>query len=88
VDGVQLIGVLVAELAGDQGADVAAGGGVLAVAKRAGHQGVPESATFQEFMSGWLGSGVENPKPGTEGTITSNASAGSPTWAPGSPAGR
>ena len=42
VDGVQLTGVLVAELAGDQGADAAAGGAVPVVAKRAGHQGVPQ----------------------------------------------
>jgi hypothetical protein len=47
------------------------------------------SATLQKFMSGFSGSGVEDPKPGREGTITSNASAGSPPWAPGSaPAGR
>jgi len=45
------------------------------------------SATFQKFMSGLFGSGVENPKPGNEGTITSNASAGSPPCAPGSARG-
>jgi hypothetical protein len=45
------------------------------------------SATFQKFMSGCSG-GVENPKPGNEGTITSNAWAGSPPWAPGSARGR
>jgi hypothetical protein len=45
------------------------------------------SATFQKFMSGLPGSGVENPKPGNEGTITSKASAGSPPWAPGSASG-
>jgi hypothetical protein len=38
-------------------------------------------------MSGSSGSGVENPKPGTEGTITSNASAASPPWAAGSARG-
>jgi hypothetical protein len=38
-------------------------------------------------MSGLSGSGVENPKPGNEGTVTSNASAGSPPWAPGSARG-
>jgi hypothetical protein len=37
------------------------------------------SATFQKFMSGFSGSGVENPKPGTEGTITSKNG-----WLPGS----
>jgi hypothetical protein len=42
------------------------------------------SATFQQFMSGFSGSGVEHPNPGTEGTITSNTSAGSPPWTPGS----
>jgi hypothetical protein len=46
------------------------------------------SATFQKFMSGWSGSGVEHPKPGNEGTITSNVSAGSPPWAPGSARGQ
>ena len=45
------------------------------------------SATFQKFMSGLSGSGVENTKPGNEGTITSNASAGSPPWAAGSASG-
>jgi hypothetical protein len=45
------------------------------------------SATFQKFMSGLSGSGVEHPKPGNEGTITSNVSAGSPPWAPGSARG-
>ena len=45
------------------------------------------SATFQKFMSGWSGNGVENPNPGNEGTITSNASAGSPPYAPGSASG-
>ncbi len=45
------------------------------------------SATFQKFMSGLSGSGVENPKPGNDGTITSNASAGSPPCAPGSASG-
>ena len=35
-------------------------------------------------MSGQPASGVENPKPGSDGTITSNASAGSPPEAAGS----
>ena len=46
------------------------------------------SATFQQFMSGSAGSGMEHPKPGNEGTIISNASAGSPPWAAGSARGR
>src|SRR6266566_4422837 len=41
------------------------------------------SATFQKFISGLFGRGVEKPKPGSEGTMTSNASAGSPPNAPG-----
>src|SRR5450759_1624492 len=45
------------------------------------------SATFQKFMSGLFGKGVEKPKPGNEGTMTSNASAGSPPNAPGSASG-
>lgn len=45
------------------------------------------SATFQKCMSGLSGSGVENPKPGNEGTMTSNASAASPPWAAGSARG-
>src|SRR5215472_5967038 len=45
------------------------------------------SATFQKFMSGLFGRGVEKPKPGSEGTMTSNASAGSPPNAPGSASG-
>jgi hypothetical protein len=32
----------------------------------------------------WSGNGLEKPNPGKEGTITSNASAGLPPWAPGS----
>jgi hypothetical protein len=50
------------------------------------HEGVPEVGD-QKFVSGLSGSGVENPKPGNEGTITSNASAGSPPWAAGSASG-
>jgi len=42
VDAVELVGVLVAELAGDDPADVAAPCGVLPVAEGLGHQGVPE----------------------------------------------
>ena len=38
---------------------------------------VCQRSATQKFMSGLSGSGVENPKPGNEGTITSNASAGS-----------
>ena len=45
---------------------------------------VCQRSATQKFMSGLSGSGVENPKPGNEGTITSNASAGSPPWAAGS----
>ncbi len=45
------------------------------------------SAIFQKFMSGRFVSGVEKPKPGSDGTITSNASAGSPPCAPGSASG-
>ena len=40
------------------------------------------SAIFQKFMSGRVG--VEYPKPGNDGTITSKASAGSPPNAAGS----
>ncbi len=45
------------------------------------------SATFQKFRSGAFGTGVENPNPGNDGTMTSNASAGSPPCAPGSASG-
>ena len=45
------------------------------------------SAIFQKFMSGWFVSGVENPNPGSDGTITSNASAGSPPYDAGSASG-
>ena len=48
---------------------------------------VCQRSATQKFMSGLAGSGVENPKPGNEGTITSNASAGSPPWAAGSASG-
>ena len=48
VDAVQLAGVLVAELAGDEAADVAAPGGVLAVSEGLGHQGVPEVGDLPE----------------------------------------
>ncbi|MFG1828043.1 bacterial Ig-like domain-containing protein [Microbispora bryophytorum] len=41
----------------------------------------------QKFMSGWSVSGVENPEPGREGTMTSNASTGSAPNAPGSASG-
>ena len=48
---------------------------------------VCQRSATQKFMSGLSGSGVENPKPENEGTITSNASAGSPPWAAGSASG-
>ncbi len=48
VDAVQLVGVLVAELAGDDPADVAAPGGVLLVSQGLGHQGVPEVGDLPE----------------------------------------
>ncbi len=48
VDAVQLVGVLVAELAGDDPADVAAPGGVPLVAQGLGHQGVPEVSDLPE----------------------------------------
>ena len=43
------------------------------------------SAIFQWFMSPLVG--VENPKPASEGTTTSKASAGSPPCAAGSARG-
>jgi hypothetical protein len=48
VDAVQLAGVFVAELAGDDPADVAAPGGVLLIAQGLGHQGVPEVGDLPE----------------------------------------
>lgn len=45
------------------------------------------SATFQKFTSGKPVSGPGKPNPGSDGTITSNASAGSPPDAPGSASG-
>src|SRR4029453_16878325 len=48
VDAVQLVSVLVAELAGDDPADVAAPGGVLLVTQGLGHQGVPEVGDLPE----------------------------------------
>src|SRR4030095_2398211 len=44
----QLVSVLVAELAGDDPADVAAPGGVLLVTQGLGHQGVPEVGDLPE----------------------------------------
>jgi hypothetical protein len=44
------------------------------------------SAIFQKFMSG-RAVGVEKAKPASEGTMTSNASAGSPPCAAGSVSG-
>ena len=82
VDAVQLVGVLVAELAGDERADVAAGGGVPAWPSVWVISSCQRSAIFQKFMSGRVG--VEYPKPGKDGTITSNASAGSPPNSAGS----
>src|SRR6202043_2844069 len=48
VDAVQLVGVLVAELAGDDPADVAAPGGVLLASQGLGHQGVPQVSDLPE----------------------------------------
>src|ERR1700722_18368155 len=48
VDAVQLVGVLVAELAGDDPADVAAAGGVLVVSQGLGHQGMPQVGDLPE----------------------------------------
>src|ERR1700722_4873714 len=48
VDAVGLVGVLVAELAGDDPADVAAAGGVLLVSQGLGHQDVPEVGDLPE----------------------------------------
>ncbi len=48
VDAVQLLGVLMAELAGDDPADVAAPAGVLLVSQGLGHQGVPEVGDLPE----------------------------------------
>ena len=48
MNAVQLVGVLVAQLAGDERADVAAPGGVLVVAQDLGHQGVPQVGDLPE----------------------------------------
>ena len=45
------------------------------------------SATFQKLTSGKPASGPGKPKPGSDGTMTSNASAGSPPNAAGSASG-
>jgi hypothetical protein len=78
VDGVELGGVLVPELAGDQRFDVAAGRAVLLKAEGTRHQKMPEVGDLPEVHVRVVRQGAENPKPGTEGAITSNASAGSP----------
>src|SRR5665811_2101228 len=48
VDAVQLVGVFVGELAGDEPTDVAAPSGVLLVSQGLGHQGVPEVGDLPE----------------------------------------
>jgi hypothetical protein len=59
VDAVQLVGVLVAELAGDQSADVAACGRVPVMTQHPGHQAVPDVGDLPEVHVGvrrqWCG---------------------------------
>lgn len=87
MDAVQLVGVLVAELAGDDPADVAAPAAYFSYPSVPVISVCQRSATFQKLASGKPVSGPGKPKPGKDGTMTSNASAGSPPYAAGSASG-
>ena len=64
VDAVQHVGVLVAELAGDDPADVTAPGGVFLVSQSLGHQSVPEVGDLPEVDIRKTGEGPGETEPG------------------------
>jgi hypothetical protein len=76
VDAVQLVGILVAELAGDDPADVAAPAAYFSYPRISVIRVCQKLETFQKLTSEKPVSGPGNPKPGRDGTMTSNASTG------------